>query len=85
MMTQLAIRKSGGANIVSLPKAVLKALGLHTGSTLELSVEDNRIVLTPANRALDLEALVLGSPKDKLAMTSEDREWLDSRAVGHEA
>ena len=83
-MTQLAIRKSGGANIVSLPKAILKVLGLHTGSKLELSIEDNRIILTPATRTLDLETLVAGSPKARLAVTDEDRDWLESAPVGRE-
>jgi len=40
-MTRIAIRKLGGVNIVSLPKAVLKTLGLHEGSTIDLSLEDN--------------------------------------------
>ena len=46
-MTQIAIRKSGGANIVSLPKAVLESLGLQIGSSLDLSIVDDQIILTP--------------------------------------
>lgn len=83
-MTQIAIRQSGGASIVSLPKAILKTLSLKVGSTLELSIEDNRIVLTPAGNAPTLAELLAGSPKENLALTDEDRQWMADKSVGRE-
>lgn len=83
-MTQIAIRQSGGASIVSIPKAILKTLSLQVGSTLELSIEDNRIVLTPVGDEPTLAELLAGSPKEKLALTDEDRQWLSDKAVGRE-
>jgi antitoxin ChpS len=83
-MTQLSIRQSGGANIVSIPKAILKSLNLHPGSSLELSIVDHKIVLTPIMEQPTLEMLLEGSPKAKLAKTEEDQEWLNSKAVGKE-
>ena len=83
-MTHLAIRQSGGANIVSLPKAILKTLGLHVGSMLDLSIVDCKIVLTPVVEKQTLEDLLAGSSQDKLQITKEDREWLDDSAVGKE-
>lgn len=83
-MSLVAIRKSGGANIVSLPKAVLDQFGLGTGSVVDISVEDNRIVLTPASTEPTLEGMLAGSPREALLLTEEDHEWLNSRAVGKE-
>lgn len=83
-MTHLAIRQSGGANIVSLPKAVLKTLGLHVGSTLNLSIIDCKIVLTPVVEKQTLDELLVGSPKEKIQLTSEDWEWLDESPIGKE-
>lgn len=84
-MSLVAIRKSGGANIVSLPKAVLDQFGLGAGSVVDISVEDNRIVLTPASSIEPtLEGLLAGSPREALLLTEEDHEWLNSRAVGKE-
>jgi len=83
-MTRLVIRKSGGANIVSIPKAVLKTLGLHTDSTVELSLENNKIVLAPVNEKMTLEDLLAGSPKKRLALKEEDQEWLKDKPVGKE-
>jgi len=85
IMTQLSIRQSGGANIVSIPKAILKSLKLHTGSSLELSIVDHKIILTPVAEKLSLEALLEASPKTKLVKTEEDRDWLNSKSAGKEA
>ena len=83
-MSQISIRQSGGANIVSLPKVILKTLGLHVGSTLELSIVDSKIVLTPVGQKPTLAELLHGSPKKKLQLTEEDREWVDEESKGKE-
>ena len=83
-MSHLAIRQSGGANIVSLPKAILKTLGLHVGSTLELSIVNSKIVLTPVVEKQSLEELLIGTPKEKLQLTKEEREWFEAKPVGKE-
>ncbi|PHM37368.1 AbrB/MazE/SpoVT family DNA-binding domain-containing protein [Xenorhabdus innexi] len=83
-MTAVVIRQSGGANIVSIPKAIVKTLNLHTGSKLELSIQDNKIVLTPIEEELTLESLLIGSPKEYFTLTDEDKEWLNAKPVGKE-
>lgn len=84
-MTLLTIRQSGGANIVSIPKSILKMLGLHTGSSLDLSVEDHKIVLTPiSEQSPSLEMLLQGSPKEHLALTKADEEWINEQPAGKE-
>ena len=83
-MTAIAIRQSGGANIISIPKAIVNTLGLHVGSKLEMSIKDNKIVLTPIAEELDLQTLLAGSPKECFSVTEEDREWLDAKPVGEE-
>ena len=83
-MTRLTIRKSGGTNVISLPRAILKALHLHTNSTLELSLENNKIVLTPANEKMTLEDLLAGSPKKRLLLKKEDKEWINAKSGGKE-
>ena len=82
-MTAIAIRQSGGANIISIPKAIVKTLGLQVGSKLDLSIEDNKIVLTPIKETR-LEDLLAGSPKECFEVTEEDREWIDTKPVGKE-
>ena len=83
-MTQVAIRQSGGASIISLPKAILNSLNLHVGSHLELTLENNRIVLTPAIQEFSLEELLAGSSKEALTRLEEDADWLAMPAIGKE-
>jgi antitoxin ChpS len=83
-MTQVAIRQSGGANIISLPKMILNTLNLHVGSALELTLEDNKIILTPVSKEPSLEDLLAGSPKQALTLNKEDQDWLNAPAVGKE-
>ena len=82
-MTAIAVRQSGGANIISIPKAIVKTLGLQVGSKLDLSIEDNKIILTPITEAR-LEDLLAGSPRECFKVTEEDREWIDAKPVGKE-
>lgn len=83
-MSSVSVRQSGGANIVSIPKAIVQTLGLEVGSKLDLSIKDNSIVLTPIEDSLTLEELLAGSPKKCFKVTKEDREWIDAKPVGKE-
>lgn len=83
-MTQVAIRQSGGATIISLPKVILNTLHLQVGSTLELTLENNKIILSPVNQEPGLEELLAGSPKSALVLNEEDQHWLNSPATGKE-
>ena len=83
-MTTVTVRQSGGAEIVSIPKAIGKALGLHVGSELNLSIVDNRIVLDPVVEKTSLGELLAGSPRENFRITEEDREWIDAKPVGKE-
>jgi len=84
-MTSVAVRQSGGANIISIPKAIVKTLGLTVGSQLGLSLEGDSIVLTPIREGeLSLKELLDGSPKKCFSVTEEDSEWLNMTPNGKE-
>ena len=83
-MTTVIVRQSGGAEIVSIPKAIGKALGLHVGSELDLSIIDNKIVLNPVVQKTSLEELLADSPRENFRVTEEDRNWIDAKPVGRE-
>lgn len=83
-MPSIAIRQSGGANIVSLPKAIVQTLGLEVGSRLDLSIKDNQIILTPVNEDVTLESLLEDSPKSCFEMTEEDKAWESESPIGKE-
>lgn len=44
------VRKMGNSFGVIIPKPALAQIGIETGDDLDLSLDDNRIVLAPARR-----------------------------------
>jgi len=74
-MTVVAVRQLEGENIISIPEAIVKTLGLHVGSKFELSIVEQNIVLTPIEEELNLEELLANSPKESFAPRDKDREW----------
>ena len=47
-----AIRKRGNASGVIIPKSMLAEIGIAAGDTVELSLQDGRIMITPVKRRL---------------------------------
>jgi antitoxin ChpS len=83
-MTSVTVRQSGGAEIVTIPKAIGNALGIKKGSKLALSIENGNIVLMPLTDEITLDMLLSGSPKHCFDLTEEDREWLDEPSLERE-
>lgn len=83
MMT-VVVHQSGGDQIVSIPKAIGKILGLYAGKELKISIIDNKLVLDPMVENVDLEELLADSPRDSFRVLNEDREWLDATPAGRE-
>jgi antitoxin ChpS len=76
VMTIVTIRQLKGTNIISIPKAIVKTLGLQTGSKFAISIEEQNIVLTPFAEDLSLVELLANSPKGSFALLEEDKEWI---------
>ena len=83
-MTTVVVRQSGGAEIISIPKAIGKVLGLRVGSELDLSIVDNRLVLDPIVERTSLEDLLADSPRENFRILDEDLEWLNTKSAGRE-
>ena len=79
---EVQIRKWGNSSAVRLPKALMEQLGLDAGSTLAVEIRDGALVMRPSGPTLD-EMLATCTP-EKMALTEEDRQWLDSDPVGNE-
>ena len=83
-MNTLSIRQSGGASIVSIPRAILKTLGLAIGSQLRLTIENKKITLTPMHSEWTLDEVLQASPKKNLLRKAEDRAWIKAKSIGKE-
>ncbi len=52
MSATATLRRSGGSIILSIPKAIAKAMAVEAGSIVELTVKDRKLSVTPARRSL---------------------------------
>jgi antitoxin MazE len=75
------IQKWGNSLALRLPKSVASHVGLSQGSEVEVSIEDNRLILTPvSSRRARLEALLDQIQDDQLHPEIET-----GPPMGHEA
>ncbi|ELZ8934121.1 antitoxin [Cronobacter dublinensis] len=78
------LKKVGGSIMLAVPPAVLKTLGLSTDSEVGMTIDNGCLIIKPQKRprySLD-ELLAQCDPHAK--MSDEDREWIDTPAVGKE-
>lgn len=68
-MTKVAVAKWGNSTAIRLPKAVVEALRLKPGQTVELTVESGRAVIAAA------PALKLAPPLEELVAEMDRIGW----------
>jgi antitoxin MazE len=77
-----SVRKIGNSAGVILPKPVLASIGANVGDTVDVTLEDGRIVIAPVNAAVRKHPRG-GWAEEARAMaeaglTEEEREWLEA-------
>ena len=78
------LRKVEGSVVLAIPPVVLDAVGLSDGTKVSISIDGDRIVVEQRNRpSYTLEEL-LALCDPHLDFSPEDKEWLESNAVGDE-
>ena len=76
------LRSIGGSVSVTLPRQLLRSLGLEAGARVDVTLEDGRLVLSPSRPCYRLDDLVLGMEPGDMP-TAEG--WDDMPAAGNEA
>ena len=74
---QTALRKMGNSTGMILPKPILKELGVESGTSMDVIVENGRVIATPVKRKVregwaEAAAIIGAEP-----LTEEERQWLD--------
>lgn len=78
------LRKVGESVMLAVPPSLLNSLRLQVGSTVEIAVDNNQLVIRPQLRPrYTLDELLAVSDYSQ-APSAEEREWIDSPAVGRE-
>jgi antitoxin ChpS len=78
------LRKVGGSVMLVVPPALLDILHLRPGAKVGLAVQGGRLVVQPQQRPRYTLEELLAQCNPKAPRGKEDREWLDSKAVGGE-
>jgi len=76
------LRAVGGSISVTLPRQMLRALGLVAGAAVTVTLEDGRLVLSPARPRYSLSELLKGMRKGDMPKAAG---WDDMPPVGREA
>jgi antitoxin ChpS len=80
-MHTATLRAVGGSVSVTLPRQMLRALGLAAGASVAVTVEDGRLVLVPARPRYTLEELLAGMKPGDMPKAPG---WADAKPVGRE-
>jgi antitoxin ChpS len=78
------LRKVGGSVMLAVPPALLDVLHLTAGSKVTLAVDNGRLVVEPRLRPRYTLAELLAASDYSRPQPKEEREWVDSPAVGRE-
>jgi antitoxin ChpS len=81
-MHTATLRSVGGSVSVTLPRQMLRTLGLAAGSSVAVTVEEGRLVLAPAHPRYTLAELLTGMKPGDMPT---DKAWARSKPVGREA
>jgi antitoxin ChpS len=70
--------------MLAVPPAVLEALNLQAGATVDVVAEGDVMVVRPRTRPRFKLADLLAQCDPNASMNVEDQEWLNDRPVGSE-
>jgi antitoxin ChpS len=78
------LRKVGGSVMLAVPPAILDLLHLKAGTTVDVSVDGDRLVIEPSPRPRYTLAELLAESDYSQPASPEEREWVDAPAAGDE-
>lgn len=78
------LRKVGGSVMLAVPPAILDLLHLKAGTTVDVSVDGDRLVIEPSPRPRYTLAELLAESDYSQPTPPKEREWVDAPAAGDE-
>jgi antitoxin ChpS len=78
------LRQVGGSVMLAVPQFILDLLGLEPGSQVELLVDNGRLVIQSTSKPRYSLDELLAQCEPDVAISREDRDWLDLPSFGRE-
>jgi antitoxin ChpS len=84
-MATVTLRNLGGSVVMTVPKQILGLMHLGAGNQVEVSVENGKLVVEPRQKPrYTLAELLAQCTDENMALSADDRAWLDSPPIGNE-
>jgi len=85
-MEFVTLRRAGGSLTLTIPRVLVRTLGLTEGGRIGVSVADGKLIAEPADVGRPHYALedLLAACDPGAPLTAEDEAWLNDRPVGSE-
>ena len=81
---ELKIQNWGNSAAVRLSQVLLKQINVKIGESLDVEVQEGRLILKPSEPAYTMEELLDGCTEENMRPTNEDKRWLNASPVGRE-
>ena len=78
------LRRVGGSTMLAVPPELLKILRLEAGDTVQVAIEDGRLIVAPQKRPRYTMAELLAASDYSGEQPADEREWVDAPATGRE-
>lgn len=78
------LRRVGGSTMLAVPPELLKILRLEAGDTVQVAIEDGRLIVAPQKRPRYTMAELLAASDYSGEQPADEREWVDAPAIGRE-
>ena len=78
------LRKVGGSVMLAVPPAVLDVLELRAGASVDIGIENGRLIVAPRTRPSYTLDELLAQCDGTAPADDEDRSWLEAKPVGNE-
>ena len=78
------LRKVGGSVMLAVPPAILDLLRLRAGASVDVAVQDGRLIVAPRTRPRYSLKELLAQCDVNAPVDDADRAWLEDRPVGNE-
>lgn len=83
-MNTAKLRKVGGSIMLSLPPALLNAMKVGAGASVEIEVEEGCLIIRPHTRPSYSLQELLDQCDETSEASLEDQAWVESGPVGKE-
>jgi len=83
-MPTATLRSIGGSVVMAIPRRLLELVQLQSGSQVDIDVQGGRLIVAPIRKPRYTLTELMAQCDLSQPLNAEDREWLDTAAVGAE-